>query len=344
MKTYYLILAAFILTASNAFAAIIVVDNNATAPAGVYTDLQVAVTAAVARDTILITGSLTNYGSCNVYKQLHFKGAGYDPDKQNALYSQATINFYNAGLGNADSSSVEGVNGTFYLHNTVTSSSLSNISISRCSGHLTMTAGNYTNINVYNNWNLYFTLNSNSNVYNCLVTNNILGQVSVYPTTSSSILFSNNLFFSSVSSNNTIFTNNIWYGATPPTDINNNTFNNNLAFGSSSNVFTLSGNNSGGNNFEGVNPLFVNETNLYVEDTDDFNLLTASPAKNAGTDGTDLGIYGGAHPWPEGGISGSGFMYGQEANIPQVNQMDIQNASVPLNGTLNVEIKAITNH
>lgn len=332
------------MSASNAFAAIIVVDNNVTAPAGVYTDLQVAVTAAAAGDTILLTGSSTSYGSCNVYKQLHFKGAGYDPDKQNALHSIANIIIYNAGLGNADSTSIEGLYGTFNLQNSVTNSSLSHILITRCQGNLVINSGNYNNIQVYNNWSLAIQTYYTPNLYNCIFSNNIFQNVDIHPSSTSTVLFTNNMFISSVGSSHTIFTNNIWYGYDPQSSSNYNTYNYNLVFGATNNQFTLTGTNTGGNNFEGVNPLFVNETNLYIDDTDDLNLLATSPVKNAGTDGTDLGIYGGPHPWPEGGISGSGFMYAQEANIPQVNQMDIQNASVPLNGTLNVEIKGITNH
>ena len=32
-------------------------------------------------------------------------------------------------------------------------------------------------------------------------------------------------------------------------------------------------------------------------------ILPNSPAKNAGTDGTDIGIYGGPRPWREGALS-----------------------------------------
>jgi hypothetical protein len=40
-----------------------------------------------------------------------------------------------------------------------------------------------------------------------------------------------------------------------------------------------------------------NYTELY-----DYKLKTTCPGKNAGTDGSDIGIYGGNYPWKEGGV------------------------------------------
>jgi len=34
----------------------------------------------------------------------------------------------------------------------------------------------------------------------------------------------------------------------------------------------------------------------------DYHLKADSPGKNAGKDGTDIGIYGGSYPWKEGSL------------------------------------------
>jgi len=52
---------AFLLIAGNAHAAILTVNNNSTSP-GQYTSLQAAITAAHAGDTLLVSGSNTDYG------------------------------------------------------------------------------------------------------------------------------------------------------------------------------------------------------------------------------------------------------------------------------------------
>ena len=144
---------------------------------------------------------------------------------------------------------------------------------------------------------------------------------------------------------NTIYSNNIFHTFSPyNVDITNCTFNNNISYNTTNDNFNITGTNSGGSNLVGQDPLFVSTgTSMNFEYIDDYNVQTGSPAINAGTDGTDIGIYGGSYPWPEGGISGSGFMYSQEPQIPQVNEMNIQNSTIPIGGTLNVQVKGIIN-
>jgi hypothetical protein len=105
------------------------------------------------------------------------------------------------------------------------------------------------------------------------------------------------------------------------------------------------GSNSGAGNQMGIDPLFENVTNNDTyNDTFNYRLKTGSPGKNAGTDGTDLGIYGGSYPFPSGGAIGSGFDTSPMPPIPQVTELNILNATVPVNGTLNVNVKATINN
>ena len=58
-----------------------------------------------------------------------------------------------------------------------------------------------------------------------------------------------------------------------------------------------------------------------------------------GTDGTQIGIYGGPTPWIDGGDGI--FRYGtMPSQVPYVTDMDILNTAIQENGTLNVNIKA----
>jgi hypothetical protein len=138
------------------------------------------------------------------------------------------------------------------------------------------------------------------------------------------------------------------------------TFNNNLSYlttiadpagytpaNSFVNTFTGTGggSNFGGGNIVGQDPLYVSVSNFndYVA-TANYRLQASSLGKNAGTDGTDLGIYGGSYPFPSGGAPGSGYDTSPMPPIPQVTELNIQNATVPVNGTLNVNVKANINN
>jgi hypothetical protein len=200
---------------------------------------------------------------------------------------------------------------------------------------------------------------------NIIIANNIIRGWLGY-ITSSSMLVDHNIFLGTSGNNNYLFniilSNNIYVrssgNAMSQTVLC--TYNNNLSsqstIGSASeynptNNFVTTyigsggGSNSGAGNQAGVDPLFQNVTNSdsYVT-TFNYRLAAGSPGKNAGTDGTDLGIYGGSYPFPSGGAVGSGFDTSAMPPIPQVTEMNILNSTVPVNGTLNVNVKAKVNN
>lgn len=83
-----------LLALGSANATIRVVNNNNPSP-GQYSDLQVAINAATAGDTIYVTGSPNVYsGTINVNKKLIIIGTGHKPQKVNPLVSRLnTLNF-----------------------------------------------------------------------------------------------------------------------------------------------------------------------------------------------------------------------------------------------------------
>jgi len=346
------VLVASVFAVSSAFnsnATILTVDNNVDAPAGVYTEVQLAADAANPGDSLYIVGSITGYGNLYVKKELHIFGAGYKPNKQNAISANVNVLLvYSSVIDNPSGSSVSGIQGGVTLQNLMPASILENISISRIQGDVSF-SGSYLmkNITVTNNRLTTLSVSSSPVLTNALISNNIIAYSSFNCGVGSTAIVTNNVF-SDVGGAyfyNTIVTNNIFFGSTHNTLASNVTYNNNITFGSVDNNLVLTGTNNGGGNFIGVNPSFVNVPAVNYIDTYNYNLQPTSPGIAAGTDGTDIGIYGGTYVWPEGGASsGDGYMYAQEADIPQVNQMNVQNASVPLNGTLNVTVTGITNH
>ncbi|MEJ0055558.1 MAG: hypothetical protein WDN75_07825 [Bacteroidota bacterium] len=137
-----------------------------------------------------------------------------------------------------------------------------------------------------------------------------------------------------------IVTNNIFYGCAPVSTNGNferNTFSNNLSFGTSNDALPPAGTgvgNTGANNKVSADPLFVNAPfNVAYAPTMNFNLQASSPAKNAGTDGTDIGITGGSYP-----ITGNTIL-GLPSSAPVIMTLNPA-AMVPQGQPLKTNIKA----
>jgi hypothetical protein len=344
-------------TIFSANAGILTVSNNTNSP-GQYSDIESAVTAANSGDTLLVAGSPTSYGSVSINKEIHIIGVGYKPNKDLPMFTEfSSVTFTYQGSGtivspysNASRSSIKGCEVSNFYITGRSESIITNILIER----------NYFNSGLYISGYCNGVLAFNNNIYssstsgtNCIIANNIFRSSANSDASSSQTIIKNNLFLGNGTTyahsdlDYAVVSNNIYYGSSPAKQYSYSheytTFTNNLSYSSINDTTSSTGTNSSSGNLVGVAPNFVSESDFSFNDTDDFNLAPSSPAINAGSDGTDIGIYGGTYPWPEGGSSGSGFMYSQEPQIPQVNQMNIVNPSVPSNGNINVQIKGIIN-
>lgn len=54
--------------------------------------------------------------------------------------------------------------------------------------------------------------------------------------------------------------------------------------------------------YQNLSTTFINVPNSNYNESYNYQLKSTSPGKNAGDDGTDIGIYGGAYPWKEGAV------------------------------------------
>jgi len=355
-------------------AKVLTVSNNPSRPAQ-YATFVTAQTAAVDGDTIYIHGSPFTYPTISISKRLVLIGAGYNPNNQFGQPTVITsIEFFNdSGLPNPSGSVLTGMLITGSVNCTGTERT-NNIRIFRCqiNSYIYLSAPSSTFVDgwvVYNNIVQYFyagtTTRTQAGPTNIIIANNIIRGYVGY-ITSSSTLVDHNIFLGSGNNNqylfNVILSNNIYIRSSGNAVYQSVlcTYNNNLSNQTTigapadynpSNNFVATflgsggGSNSGGGNQIGVDPLFENVTNNDTyNNTFNYRLKTGSPGKNAGTDGTDLGIYGGSYPFPSGGAVGSGFDTSPMPPIPQVTEMNILNATVPVNGTLNVNIKAKVNN
>lgn len=324
------------------------VSNHPDSP-GQFTDLQVAVDSAGAGDTVYVSGSPFSYGSISIRKQLVLIGAGFHPDNQwgfkttiHQLELTRELDAYSNIISSSAGSVIMGIHFIVQILLGNSGGGIDNITLSR---------NDIASIYIYNiasnsctGWRIYNnkcgSISDCGYSHNCIISNNIFDGSNISGFNSSSILFSNNIFNSSNLGgglNGVIVSNNIFYGSNINPGNTYCIFNNNISYGGTYMEFIF-GTNTGGGNFVDVDPEFVDPPiNLYNY-SGDFHLMASSVGKNAGTDGTDIGIYGGMYPFPWGGDDP--YQYSAPPKIPQVLEMNLQNAALPQNGTLNVQVKA----
>lgn len=115
----------------------------------------------------------------------------------------------------------------------------------------------------------------------------------------------------------------------------NCTFNNNLTYLCAPSGNLPFGSNVGSDNIIEQDPVFLNVDGAFSY-ANNYGLHSSSPAKNAGTDGTDIGPSGGAYP-----LTNVFPITGHPA-IPYISQMQINGpSSVPLGSSqINITVKA----
>ena len=280
-----------------------------------FTQLDSTVTQAVNGDTIYIPGGFFSL-NVQINKSIHLVGVGHNPDSTQATQVSRILGNVTLTQG-ANNGSLTGLQiGGLNCQNS--NDTISNYLVERCRlGGITLMPSS-TNFS--------------------FIENVIQGVMSlgINPGVASDCFFSNNIIEGSCSGNyafltNSLFRNNIFlyqsycsYGCWIPISSPNSTFENNIfisnnpstsaTYGTSSSIF----NNNlfvenwtpsscgcmGSNNIvnQPQSSIFINQTGNTFNYAHDYHLQTSSPGHNAGTDGTDVGIYGGTFPWKEGSI------------------------------------------
>ncbi len=314
---------------------LIAVENNSTP--SFFTSLDSAIVHAQNGDTVYIPGGAfaVNNNTITIDKELHLIGVGHNPDSTIAT----GMTKINAGaiylVSGANSSSFEGfkLNGDLISGVNTSNEDVDNISITRC--HF---MGNIDLSRFSTNWSVTESIidgsiegSSQSGIQPLAqlnyFSNNIIGGGYIFFGPNNQ--FKNNIFlyqgYNIMNVVGCIFENNIFIGGL--SNISSCTFNNNLYTGNfvipsdcilSNNILVLS-----------ITAIFFNfSANTNFSYTENFHLLSTCPGKNAGRDGTDIGIYGGAFPWKEGSVPFN----------PHIQYQNIS-GSTNTNGNLNVNIK-----
>lgn len=322
-------------------AKVLTVSNNSNSP-GQYTDLQAACDAAAINDTIYIHASNIIYDAW-INKSLTLIGEGTLPDKQNLLTTKCNLRFGKTDeIISASGTKIIGIQGVFTF---AERNGLSNIFFDRCRGDI----GKIYDLTYKNIFLSHFIGAIALRLTNSIISNSIIINDLIVPSSeSSSNLITHSLVLdANTSLNGCNVKNSIFYSMdkTKNTSIEfkNCTLENNLFFTSNLPVIL-----NGVNNKLSIDPKFMSPesgavlityNNETVEPKADFKVLSDSPVLTMGTDGKEIGIYGGENPWVDGG--NGVFRYHTMPNqVPHITHMDILNTSVPLNGNLKVSIKA----
>jgi hypothetical protein len=280
----------------------------------VFTSLNTALAATQANDRVYLSGGSFQYqGSMIIDKPLHFIGTGIDPD--------STIATGRTNMG--------ATGGFIYCTTAATGSTFTGLNFQNWVAY-----GNGTNNTAFDDptnmlfqrcrFTKFFTteagLNSSSTTFDECIFSEELNSAATGTTV---VLLSNCLFLNSSGPNsvadggltaqNTVFlgTGSLQFGnnssalyqncifQVPITVVNLNAIYQHCMFVDG----VLPAQSTGSNNLFGqtAGTIFVNETNNVLEDTDDLRLAASSPGINAGSDGTDIGLYGGS-PWKEGSV------------------------------------------
>ena len=334
MKKNLTTLLGLILLSLSTMATVSTVSNNPNSP-GQYSDLQAAIDGSTNGDTLYIHGSPNNYGTIYLNRSLTLIGPGYNPQKDLPLVAQLQYLILDsvAGIKGCSGSNILGLKIDYLQHNS-SSSPFNNILIKFNKVYQLNFSPTSAN-NVVIAHNLFDYIYSIQHFNNLVLRNNIVYNTISYFQNNTSVLVSNNLFYY-VTLNTGIamqdfatISNNIFVNVHP--NSNFSTYNNNLIFNSGSDVLPY-GNNTGSGNFNGSIPLFVNAPDYNgINLNYDYHLTTASPGHNGGTDGTDIGPFGGIDPLVD--LTGT-------PPVPQIKIFNINNTVVLPNTPLDIYVKA----
>jgi hypothetical protein len=319
--------------------AVIRTVSNSPLSVGQFTDLQAAITASASGDTVYVHGSPIAYPAVTINRRITLIGAGYYPT--NTQFNVAT--YISSITLDSTAFNVPIFNSRFIglrFNSLSVSDPTFGILVERCHGAIYYYGGNGWIIQ--NNILSGFSSNFSGGVTNLLLRNNLItGSIQLGPL-ATGMLIDHNVFAGSsayiYSGSYATISNNIFYNSSQSVNgspLSFCSFSKNLTVASVPDVLPY-GTNTGSGNINNADPanLFngtIGTISFPQVTTYDWTIKNTSPAKNAGTDGTDLGIYGGVKPMPN--LTGV-------APIPQVTLLNINNTSVQLNGTLNYQLKA----
>jgi hypothetical protein len=334
--------------------------SNSPSTLAQFNTIQAAITASSSGDTVYVHGSPNAYTAFTLTnKQLVILGPGWSPNK-NLPFTAMVPGF------------------------TITGASCSNTEIQGMviTSTIQINSAHPDNLRFIRNqfFNLTVLINEGSVTYNgYLFEGNYFDNGQVGGTTGSTyqnFLFQNNYFYENgtvlganitgfLNSVNVLFNHNLWFGPGSGTrdcfasscrfmTITNNifirrdaantnsfsTFNNNITFNAGNNTPWASNSNvDAGGNVANLDPQMVNQAAVNAGTDNplkDFS-IAAGPANNTGSDGKDMGLLFD----PTGSLN---WTNSRGSRLPFIFSMNIINPTIPVGGTLSVQVEARKNN
>lgn len=316
--------------------AAILTVNNSLPSSTIYSQIDAAITAATPGDTIYVSGSSVTYNNCTISKSITLIGSGTYTLKQNAFPTSISIITFNSNVTNVKIMGFNIINGILFNgKNNISNVEISYNLISEINMASISNSYNFLfSSNVFSGGAYSIACNSSINLNNLTIQNNIISRV-LQGFNVGNVLIQNNVFYNVLGSvavnaqgaSNASFLNNIFLNTDPLTNTTNCTYLNNISYST-----TLTYPSMGTSNFDNTNPQFINAaTSGSFLSSYDYHLLSSSVGHNAGTDGKDIGLYGGTT-----NVS----TLGESFNVPVIRQMYLLNSNVAQNGTLNVNVRS----
>lgn len=299
-----LILLAMVLVSSTASAQLRFIVQNADGPQ-VYGTFTAALAAIQHGDTLYLPGGNFNAGNISINKKITLIGAGHYPE-----YSEASGRTLITGnitlLEGADSSQFHGfyLSGNIQWGSTPSNQTVNKVTISRC---------NVSDIR------LNYGGGSPSTSEQILISENVV-RGSIVGRDAQNVLIEKNIVNNiGYFNNNLMITNNVIFvkpGNFCLEYITSSTIQNNVIMGGGIYLFYSSSANTVQNNLfvsaysagtdnidkQEISTIFMNYSGDAFSYDHDFHIKESSPGKGAGTDGTDIGIYGTITPYKNGAV------------------------------------------
>ncbi|MBL0128304.1 MAG: hypothetical protein IPP83_12830 [Flavobacteriales bacterium] len=345
------------------------VDNSPNSP-GQYTSLQDAIDNAASWDTLLITGTNITYGTVVISQPITLIGAGYNPNALETIVDQLTLlssDVFISGLHGGILFDLENADGDTLANITITRCRLENPGINFYASSQAG-AGRLIDIDIYNNvigqfgFNGCFTQNQ-MRFDSLLFANNIAsrftlsgGCVPQFQGTETFIIdhnlfigysgactigvdqlcgiFSDQFGNSAWTNSSAILSNNIFHLQSNGgiRGCGNCTWFNNITTTTGGGNDSIPGTPLGNENQWSIDPasVLVNYAGGVFDWGHDYSLQVASTAINAASDGSDIGISGGQHP----------YVIGAPPHGPVIEYFNVDGSAIEINGDVIINFRA----
>lgn len=347
MKKLLFPFALLAVTALSLQATVLTISNHPNGGAQ-YSTLQAAYDAASAGDTLYLeaTNIIYDFSTCQqIDKQLTYIGIGFNAGTQitkRSILGRVPCYGYVNMISGASGSSFYGITFNYYVG---FSQNMTNILFENCRFESYINFSNNSSSGIVVR-NCVFTSNSQnismssgSSTSTLVMTNCVLdGYVDGLSNALNTVSIDHCVFLKSQNATgvfyrlpNATITNSIITNSTTIAGTNTTgcSFVNNIVLTATT---MPPASNSGTGNMTNTDPLFVNYTaGQQYSIAHDYDVMPGSPAINAGSDGTDIGVHGGTSLFSE---------LGEVLTLPIVRSVLILNTSVAPNGSVNVQVEA----